>query len=548
MKEKLPLRINHKDGTSTVFFSKEQGFGALKDESEKITEAEVQADIRRLKLPFNGRMGEIVGWGGFSVAARVKRDEDYPQIVGVIRPIAEKLPEGFPKLSGSWRIEQEIRKKFKPFTIPQHLIITQGLEGLPATVKIAHEVEGATMGELLPLGLLGNETLLKNFAKFCQAALSVFLAEGKLVDTSGHLTRTKLQHIWLGMVPLSSGNLMGEYGTNRLVLVDCDLKPEIHFFNQAKTVQKLGLIARAGLIAGTGGLTKGFLLAHKVRNKIFREHPTVKPAEKIRQTAEYSEFITGFRNIIEKLDREKVNYRVVGSFALAASIRKAGGDFFLPPRRSNGTIRDIDVLILEPRSSKLEGLIEYFARKRGIVKACPEVSFSMPGPVGKMESLGLERAKILPTTVSSLAVDREGKFCKIYKDLVLPFSEEHLRPVDFGYEGVEFPGLNAGVLAGLALIRGGSFKFKDLAKIEKLCKVTRCKIPCEFRDFAHQIRETYPTLYRNFLMREWMAYWTGGYLSDGQLTRIGQKMRQMVGGFRRAIAQAPDGLTTVLRR
>jgi len=135
-------------------------------------------------------------------------------------------------------------------------------------------------------------------------------------------------------------------------------------------------------------------------------------------------------------------------------------------------------------------------------------------------------SRILPTEFTRISVDAEGNNYLTYKNVNTWIPKAQLEPVLASYEGIEFPTVNPGVLAGFALTRGGSVKPRDLNKIRVLFDQTSFHIPSEFRDFAQSIRHQHPVAHRNFLIREWLNYWSGGFISGGQLTKVTERLKK----------------------
>lgn len=527
MTEREPLRIDHPDSTLTIYGAKDQSLNALRSPSQLVSEKCMQELVQKASLPFKGKTERIVGWGGFSVAVRLNSpttEEDNPQEHAlVLRPLTGRGVKETSRLVASWKQELAVNQQFTPFTIPQGLVLSSGINGTPTAIKVAKEVEGATFNEASLLAILGNPHVLRQYVQFCKRAISIFITEGKLVDTSGHLAKNMLRQLWIGMVPFRSDNLIIEYGSNRLFFVDCDVKPSIHFFDKADSPQKLGLLTRSGFIIGTALAARVFALAHGVRNSLVEEKYTRKEVGEIR-TEEYQNFIGGLEQTIQALNSTGIDYRVVGSIAMAGTIQSAGGEFCLTPTRINRTTRDIDIIVTDkdPEKSQAAGnLLKDLSRQAKTSKGFPEISVLMPIEMNESTTnFAAPHDRLLPTEFSRPGIDREGNIYLVYRDLLSKIPKRNLRPVTVTYEGIEFPTVEPGTLAGFALTRGGGFKLKDLEKIAVLSSYTNFRIPPAFRDFAQTIRRRYPSLYKNFLIREWLCYWSGGFISGGQITRF----------------------------
>jgi len=337
MKESVPMRIDHRNGTLTIYGSRDKSFDALRPDIDEVSESFLEESIKQADIPFGGNLERTIGWGGFSVAARLNNSPDQSENDDsrhalVFRPLGnDEIAKEVSQVASSWEDESIVNQQFAPFTIPQHLVIGNGVNREPTAIKITREVEGATFNEASILSVLGNPQLLEQYIQFCKKTINVFATEGKLIDTSGHLSTNILKQIWTGMIPLYSSNLMVEYGSNKLVLVDCDVKPNIHFFGKADLKQKLGLLARSGFIVGTAIAAKAFNLAHNMRNRIFEEKYEVKTEIEGSLVTEHQNFTEGFGRLIHHLNSIEVNYRVIGSVAMAGAIQGTGRQFQLKP-------------------------------------------------------------------------------------------------------------------------------------------------------------------------------------------------------------------------
>ncbi len=88
----------------------------------------------------------------------------------------------------------------------------------------------------------------------------------------------------------------------------------------------------------------------------------------------------------------------------------------------------------------------------------------------------------------------------------MPLDKPELKSAIFWYRGILIRTLQPDIVAGFALTRGGSIKFKDSDKIYKLLQTTKTKIPIKFIDFARDIKATYPNEYQDFLLKEFLLF------------------------------------------
>lgn len=502
MPERLAYRINHPDGTQTFIGATTRSFGAFRNPFQLISEEEISTKLAEVNLPFKATPKDTVGWGGFSVAVRL--EDARGNYVAVLRD----LPTGgINDLAGLWQMEKDINIKFKPYTKPQHMVITDGIDHHPMVTKLSPEIRGGTLKNLSLLYLLGNPTFLRQYIDLSQLALREFRNTGILIDTAGHISESPLRQIYLGLVPFNSSNLMLEEGVDKLQLIDCDIKPKIHMLSEAKISQRIGLLLRAIALGSSIPLAAGMLAVHNVRDKMFNENPKTENNPQLKE---------GFAEIIGALEEYGADYRIVGSLAIAATIQRSGGDFHLNSRRRNKTRRDVDIVLLNPQAVDLIELKRTLTKIENKCKGYPIPSLTIP--------LQIEESKNRKGRVTKMGTDVMGNYYMVYQDIYMPVPQEFLEPVELQYQGDSFKTLKPGVIAGFALTRGGAIKFKDRYKIAKMLGLTGDQIPNEFVDLGKEIRTKYPSKYKSFLIREWLAYLTGGFVGGGQLSRLLDKL------------------------
>jgi hypothetical protein len=309
---------------------------------------------------------------------------------------------------------------------------------------------------------------------------------------TGHVNSTFILRLLREFWPFYSKNLIVEDGSSKVHFIDTSVYPDSDNPNQ-KTKFKRKLITDTRVLnyyLGIVLLRTGEVL-HDVRDRFVTERST--PQER-------QMFINGFIEVVAKLNEAGIDYRVVGSCALAATLAKYDVDFPLNPRRVNGTIRDIDIIAFEPEE-KISSLKGFFDQKSKKVTGYPEVSLSATCDNGQHPA---DQLLCFNYRNSS------GQFCKRYKTLELPFIDEDMIPYRVKLFGVEFNTFLPEVQLGLYFIRGGSFKFKDLVKMAILSESTGRNVPIKFRDFGLEIRKTYSKKHQRFELRELINYWSGG--------------------------------------
>lgn len=510
MVESRNLRINHKDGTSTFLGTTSRSFAVFFLSSNLISEEELQQQISQLDLPLHMKPDRVRGWGGFSVAFRLKSTADSPNYVGVLRDFPQR---GLEQLSTLWRQEKQVNRQFAPYTLPQDIITTSGIAGKPMVLKLSPEVTGDTFKNLSALYILGNREVLRQYIDLARKAMGTFMSEGKLIDTSGHIAQNPIRQVLLGFNPFCSDNFMVEFGTNKLVMVDCDIKPSIHLWKEARISQKIGLLVRAAAISASALLALSVLAAHKLRDSLLKEKPLKEPTP---------QFTQGLKKTIAVLDELGCDYRVLGSVAIAAALQEQGVPYYLSHRRRNHSRRDMDILLLNPEYVDLEKLDDLLSRLQNESEEYPVTSVVVVKETGDDDENIFFGNEFLPAYVSRVRKDQVGNLCLTYGDICFNIPPHLMRPVIRNYQGVEFPTLEINSLVGFALTRGGVIKFKDIEKLSLL--TADYTIPDVFIDFAREMRANYPELYRNFLIREWVSYFTGGFIGGGQLTELMKRL------------------------
>ena len=249
-----------------------------------------------------------------------------------------------------------------------------------------------------------------------------------------------------------------------------------------------------------------------LRDKVF-DTPTSK--DKVDCAKGTEEFKLGFAEAVNLFNASGLDYRVVGSFATAATINNVGGEFYLSPYRKDRTIRDIDILVLDKDREKAQRLVDEFNSRRGQNPYYPRIELSLPRTFEEDEGYLESNPVALPVIIARSAIDEEGNFYQVYSGESVQIPSTYLEPVDQDYEGVKFPTLESGVLAGLYLTRMGVFKSKDINKVTIMLRLTNSQIPKEFIDFSKKLRTTWPNLYRNFLLRELMYHFSGELIRKG---------------------------------
>ncbi len=503
-------QIHHKDGNLSFIGDtrsvKKDSPLAYRNSSMPISDADFGAKLDQASLPLNRGTTKIIGWGGDSVCIRLGNGSD--RYAAVLR--SNREPGNWDSLLKHWRREQESNIIFHPHTIPEALVIVNGIDGQPAVMKIAREVTGATLSEVSSLYLFLNRRIIEQYIHWSKTNLKRFLHERVITDPIGHTNSNTLKALFekYGLFLFESSNLMIDFQHNNLVMID----GESDDFRNLPPHRKVQLLSRAVNMGVSIGILELFQGIHKVHDRLF---PSSIDKEQTDNTPGVDQLKEGFAETIRILDDSRLNYRIVGSFAAAATINAAGGNYYLTPFRRDRTIRDIDVLVLDGDPDRVEKVKSEINSRKKQNHFYPEISFVIPRVFERSQSYVESRASILPLLITRIAMDCSGNFYLVYEEKYTQLPMDYLNPIYKTYEGVVFPTLEAGVLAGLYLTRMGVFKSKDIEKVATLLDLTKAQIPVEFLDFSRVLRTNWPTLYRNFLIRDIIHYFSGGLLSRG---------------------------------
>lgn len=517
----LSKPIIHQDGTATFLGGRRRALAVLFGRNNQFEDQTAWMEILQgANLPLKPVPDSIAGWGSCSIAFGIQtRDGSrYVAVLGRRLTFDKRFQE---RLHRGFTDSQQTTAYFDKYLLPQSVLIVPGLNREVSSLKISPEVNGDTLSNLSEW-VLGNRELLRQYLDFSGRNLRLFFERGMVIDTVGHIKRHFLTFLFelAGFLPFNSSNLMVDYTKNKLILVD----HEPIRFETCNLNWKMIWLAK---IAGSGAMTAALgtiLAAHRLRDKLF-SLPTDREGISS-QYPEVTSFNSGLEDIIGILDASSLDYRIVGSVAIAAWINAAGGDYYLTPRRRNGSQRDIDVLLLDAATSEVLQLQRLFRQKARHNPSYPDVQFHKILPYESYDSNKEFRTPLPPNIHSKIAEDREGNPHLVFRDLSADLPPNYLAPIIRNYEGVRFPTIAPGVLAGLALARGGAIRAKDIDKITLLLSLNQAQVPREFLDFARTLRTGFPGRYQNFLFREFIYHFSGGYIFGGRLKSVWDGLRQ----------------------
>ena len=198
---------------------------------------------------------------------------------------------------------------------------------------------------------------------------------------------------------------------------------------------------------------------------------------------------------LEDAERKGLRAAVVGGVGI---FMHYGSGF--TPLRENGTVRDLDVIILEDPVN-LTPALEAVAQEMGIPASF--TSAKQAQPEGERGASFFQIAR----EITKAQGGEEGAYSFSFRDVQVKippevFALEHKKLV-FGGEEISFPTFPALTILHLYITRTGSLKPKDLSKLRNYARFLRKtgayqKPDCGhdlyrgFHEFAHKVNQHYP--------------------------------------------------------
>lgn len=512
-------QVHHRNGTvsfigDTKKVQKNIPF-AFRNSSQPLSEADLLLKLQEAALPIKGTPTQILGWGGDSICFRITNGDSH--YAAVLR--SNRNPENWEHLMEHWDREQEINRTFAPYTLPQSMVVVNGIDNQPAVLKVTPEVNGAPMSEVSAAYLFVNNQLMEQYIDVTKRNLRNFISSGIIADPIGHIRSSRIKSLFerYGLFFFNTSNFMIDFQGNNLVVVDC----ESDDIKKQPPHRKVQLLSRAFGMSVNIAILEAFRGFNFIRDKVF---PDRSLKTEVESTPGIDQFKQGFAETVSLFKKSGLNIRIVGSFATSATINNAGGEHYLTPNKKDRTSRDIDVLVLDPNIDRAKELADTFNARRKQNPYFPKIELTLPRVFRENEGFQESRPVILPVVVTRTAFDEAGGFHLAYEGKHIQLPNDYLNPVEQTYEGIRFPTLAPGVLAGLYLTRMGVFKSKDTDKVTDLLILTGAKIPTEFIDFSKVIRTGWPDLYKNFLTREFLYHFSGGFIRKGLFTELKSKL------------------------
>lgn len=131
------------------------------------------------------------------------------------------------------------------------------------------------------------------------------------------------------------------------------------------------------------------------------------------------------KDVLSKLDDSHLDWRLVGGVALSFYLNEVPN-----PRRYNGSIRDLDIIVLDYQSDKIKKMENFFEKEMAVFNNAhldapiyPEVSFS---PVKSRKNLE-ESDKAVPQLVPHILRD-DSRFFLQFRDILEEIDPKILEP------------------------------------------------------------------------------------------------------------------------
>lgn len=457
------------------------------------TPAEVRQNIDKVNFPLAEVPDEVIASGAYSLAMRVNQPgQTRDRKVVIVRHLG--TPEGAKKVIEAWQSgrEEVSRLGLSKYVLPEEMVVTSGKNGDLVGLRFTPEVPGATLFDLKAGYLLGIPEAMGQLSEILSEAYRMYRTTGKLLDLGGHVNR------WLGLVPLITKNIMWDMDKAKMVMVDTEQLPSLTKINRTGR-KKLMLEAKAQIVRATGGVLKvGASILDRVRGINIEDSES--------ECRKFEENILG---VIDKLNESGIDYRIVGGLAVAAWLKNSGGRGRYSPHRRDGSVRDVDILIMEEPDSelrqKVQELREYFLQKKKEDRNFPPVDVTIPAQVGQGGNL-TTKTKLGKLLFSRHICDSSGtRFGNEVDTHVVWMNEEEAKGETVAYADRIFKTFKPEMLMGFALCRNGAYKFKDIDKYRELANGFGVGLPEKYRDFATYMRAKHRTEYQTFLACSWLS-------------------------------------------
>jgi len=220
------------------------------------------------------------------------------------------------------------------------------------------------------------------------------------------------------------------------------------------------------------------------------------------------------RSIFNKLSKSDLDWRLVGGIALSFSLNK-----FPEPRRCNGSIKDLDIVVLDNNTEATEKIEEFykffrkemtkFNREHPNAPVYPEVNFSQAKSKEYLEKPTKNYFQLM-----SHFLREDSRFFLQFRNIVEEVAPEifelHNLEVETKNGILSVPSFSLETIVHSYLVRVGRIKSKDIDKLKKffkkakdmdLLKTNDHHLYLPYHRFAKKIRKKY-----NITSKLWQLY------------------------------------------
>ena len=217
----------------------------------------------------------------------------------------------------------------------------------------------------------------------------------------------------------------------------------------------------------------------------------------------FKTYIEVLKNIFNKLDESQLDWRLVGGVALNFYLDKIPD-----PYRPNGSVRDLDIVILNYQPEKVKEMEAFFEKKKAeFNRAHPKMPIypkvNLHTIIKEKQYLEKQKSRIIPQLVPHILRDGSRFFLQ-FRDILEEISPRILEPYFLEIKtkegGLQVRSFNPQTLLHLYLNRTGYIKPKDVEKLKRfLREIRKMDIPelkehnlyLPFHRFVKKMREKY---------------------------------------------------------
>lgn len=440
------------------------------------------------QTPFAASPGRIIGFGWNTIVTTLEKNNSpvETQTLNGSCPTVLKF-ERFPRgnhalLTEARRYEEQMEEYLGKFMPPTLMVLGHGIENQPGRLTIQTQVKGKHLRETSPEEIKRNPGLILNLLEFCDGVLEMAEKEGKIPDLTGRLGRLD----FLSFVFPFSRNLIVNPESGQVALVDTTARE------------------------GEESLIRGSILARlrtKTRLttlKIFREWLLLQVRNREMVENEKGGYLQHLQTIVRELEGSGLPYRIVGGYAVDAILSRE-----THPRRKNGTIRDVDVIILSKEHDQIIALKRKLDCLQGRSKIFPPVNINW---LNRQEYRSTKRPlwkKILyparPIRLTEYGVDDHGIYDR-YGDVRHYWPDQTTLAYEYSIDGICFKSFHPEIVHWLYFTRRGGLDPADQEKVAQLgCYLSSKQgdwLWKSFAGFVTQLRKQHP------VQVAWTMFWT----------------------------------------